>query len=185
MSIRRFFSFVSLMGLLLQGLGGCSQPPKPKKKGPPKPQTEQADGGAGQVAAGEGTADGAPADDGVSDPGEDDPLGSRFKDPPWYTPDIIAHENIIQNGRSEKHADGTFSSAIVLQLPTSTTPVDCLQTLVAKAEPHGLSFGEPEKGDDGRLTARAEDDRMRVTFVCGVAKGTPTAFVGYEWKPGV
>lgn len=179
MSIRKPI-FALVVGALVSGIAGCSEPPKPKKKGPPKPQTEKSDEGSDPAAGSDATA----GEDGVSEPAEDDPLGSRFKDPAWYTPEIIAHDKIIQNGRSEARDDGTFSSALVLQLTADISPEDCVQTLVGKAEPHGLSFADAEKGEDGRLTVRAEDDRMRVTFVCGNAKGVPTAFVGYEWKPG-
>ncbi len=178
----RMTALACLVGSSL-AFGGCSEPPKPKKKSPPKPQVDK--GGEDERAEGStGAGSEESSEPSVPGPG-DDPLGSRFKDPAWYTPEIIAHTKIIQNGRSEAREDGTFSSALVLQLEVGMTPDKCLQELVGKVEGPELAFGEPEKGDDGRLTARSETERYRVTLVCGEAKGTPTAFVGYEWKPGV
>ena len=174
----RALAFLSVVGFAAS-LGACTEPPKPKKEEASKTDAKK-DPAEENPAEDKAPVEAEPGkDDGSSAPG-DDPLGSRFKDPSWYREDIIPHTNVIQNGRSEAREDGTFSSAMVLELEEGMTPEKCTDHLKGRVD--DVAFEDTETGEDGRLTTRGETDAFRVTLVCGNAKGKPTAYVGYEWK---
>jgi hypothetical protein len=158
----------------------CTDPVRPDagRKGADPAPASTADGKAALAPT--------PADDSNAVSSEAAVAGARAPEraePSWYSVDLIPHTKVVQNGRSETRADGTFSSAMVLQLEPEMTAEKCVGHLTEKIGASGASFGEVERGDDGRLTVRAELDAYRVTIVCGAAKGVPTAYVGYEWKP--
>jgi hypothetical protein len=178
--LARILGFSGVITLAL-AFGGCSDAAKPKKKKPGKADEAPA----AQDKAPEGPA--APADepsaagDGQSSEQTTPEAGGAAlrPHPDWYSLEIIPHQEVVQNGRSEAREDGTFSAAMVLKLDAEWTADKCTEHVAKQV---GLDFKEAEKGDDGRLTSRAETGDMRVTVVCGEAKGTPTVYVGYEWK---
>lgn len=178
----RALAFASAFGLVAS-LGACTEPPKPTKEEAKKEAKDAPADAKGEPKGDEpakAPVEAEPGKDDGSSAAGDDPLGSRFKDPSWYREDIIPHTAVIQNGRSEARENGTFSSAMVLELEEGMTPEKCTDHLKGRVE--DIAFEETETGQDGRLTTRGETDRFRVTLVCGNAKGKPTAYVGYEWK---
>jgi len=111
-----------------------------------------------------------------------DPLGRKFADPPWFRKDMLEGATAMNVSRSEKTAEGLFSSQILFEMPAGTTAEQCAEQLETKigAEVKNLARSNDEK-QPGRIKITGDTERYRVTLMCGEAKGVMRAYVSFEW----
>lgn len=110
---------------------------------------------------------------------EDDPLGRRFIDPPWFRKDMLEGAKAVNVSRSEADDNGFFSSHILFELPEGTTAERCAEMIIEKVEKTVPDLERTNEADRIKLTGST--DRYRVSSMCGEAKGVMRAFVSFEW----
>jgi hypothetical protein len=105
--------------------------------------------------------------------------------PAWFNPDVLAHKSVLQNGRSEVRADGSVSSAMLLELEDGETIAGCMEKLRAKVSVDIADLAEPTEGKAGRLDLRAETETYTLALICGLGKEEKlTAYLSLSTKPG-
>ncbi|HWB74062.1 MAG TPA: hypothetical protein VG755_03885 [Nannocystaceae bacterium] len=111
-----------------------------------------------------------------------DPLGRKFADPGWFRKDMLEGAKAMDVSRSERNAEGLFSSQILFELPAGTSVESCADQVEKKVgeEVKNLARTSDEK-QPGRIKITGETERYRVTMMCGEAKGVMRAYVSYEW----
>lgn len=111
-----------------------------------------------------------------------DPLGRKFADPGWFRKDMLEGAKAMDVSRSERNAEGLFSSQILFELPAGTSVESCADQVEKKvgAEVKNLARSNDDK-QPGRIKITGETERYRVTMMCGEAKGVMRAYVSYEW----
>lgn len=121
-----------------------------------------------------------PAPTGAIDPA--DPLGRKFADPAWFRKDMLEGAKAMNVSRSEKTAEGLFSSQILFEMPAGTTAEQCAEQLETKigGDVKNLARSSDEK-QPGRIKITGDTERYRVTLMCGEAKGVMRAYVSFEW----
>jgi hypothetical protein len=100
----------------------------------------------------------------------------RRQDPPWFREDLMADTKLVKKSRSQG-----AESMMLFALPEGASPEDCVAKVKEKLEPHVSLVEAPGQGKPGQLTYKGETDEYRVTVVCGDAKGTTRAYLGYQW----
>jgi hypothetical protein len=111
-----------------------------------------------------------------------DPLGTRFVDPTWFRRDMLEGAKAMQVNRSERTAEGLFSSQILFEMPAGTTAESCAEQLEKKVGPEVSNLARsPDEKAPGRIKIVGTTDRYRVTLLCGEAKGVMRAYVSFEW----
>ncbi|MBC8069375.1 MAG: hypothetical protein IAG13_13650, partial [Deltaproteobacteria bacterium] len=112
----------------------------------------------------------------------DDPLGRRFTDPAWFRRDMLEGAKAMDVSRSERNADGLFSSQILFDLPAGTTAERCAEQLEKKVGTDVTNLARsPDEKVPGRIKIVGDTQRYRVTLMCGEAKGVMRAYVSFEW----
>jgi hypothetical protein len=104
------------------------------------------------------------------------PAAEPRQDPPWFREDLVPDTKVVKRSRSQG-----AQSMMLLDFPAGITPEDCVAKLKEKIEPHVSLVEAPERGKPGQLTYKGETGEYRATVVCGEAKGTTRAYVGYQW----
>jgi hypothetical protein len=100
--------------------------------------------------------------------------------PPWFRPDAFEHAAVVREDvTGTRIATGQSSAMIVLELPATTTPEQCIERARAKlaetiTEPP-ISSTMPQ----GHLSLRGKGDGYEYNIVCGIAKEKPTMFLSY------
>lgn len=97
-------------------------------------------------------------------------------DPPWFREDLLPDTKLVKKSRSQG-----AQSMMLFDFPEGVTPEDCVAKVKEKLEPHVSLVEAPDQGKPGQLTYKGETDEYRVTVVCGDAKGTTRAYLGYQW----
>jgi hypothetical protein len=110
---------------------------------------------------------------------QDDPLGQRFVDPPWFRKDLLEGAEVMSTSRSEADEDGFFASHILFVLPEGTTTEQCADMVTAQVEP--TVPGLQRVLESERIKITGATDRYRVVLMCGEAKGVMRAYVSLEW----
>lgn len=101
--------------------------------------------------------------------------------PTWFSPDAFEHTAILrQDLAGSRVPTGQVSAMIVLELPATTTPEQCVEQFRAKiaetVKDPPISSTMPQ----GHLSLRGKGDNYEYTVVCGMAKGKPTMFLSYS-----
>lgn len=110
-----------------------------------------------------------------------DPLGNRFRDPPWFRKEIFGDKaKVLSTARSEANEAGLFKSNIIFELEDGTAVKDCADTIKAKIG-DAVPEVKIEEQPDGRLKLTGAAERYAITGVCGETEGKTRAYVGYEW----
>jgi hypothetical protein len=125
-----------------------------------------------------------PAAEPAAQPAADaaDPLGSRFVDPTWFRRDMLDGAKAMQVNRSERTAEGLFSSQILFEMPAGTTAESCADALEKKVGTEVTNLvRSPDEKAPGRIKIVGDTSRYRVTLLCGEAKGVMRAYVSFEW----
>ena len=148
-------------------------PPPPAKKEPP-PTTPA-------KAAPEAKAAPPPAAPDKKEGKAGDPLGQRFIDPPWFRKTLFDGASLFRASRGEADENGLFASQMTFNLPEGQSVKDCERLMNEKIGKHVGKLEREEKAEGKRVFLRATTDRMKVTLVCGDARGTTRAYVAYEW----
>lgn len=132
------------------------------------------------------SAEAAPADEPVaSEPpppsaAELDPLGQRFRDPPWFRPNMFGDKGTkVDFARSEANDAGLFKSHMIFELSEGLTKDDCSKMVTEKLA-SAVTLTAEEKPND-RIQLGGSTDRYDVTAMCGEADGKMRAYVSYEW----
>lgn len=100
--------------------------------------------------------------------------------PPWFSPSAFEHVAIVrQDMAGTKVPSGETSSMIVLELPASTTPEQCIENFKAKLAETVSQPPEASVMPQGHLSLRGKTDTYSYTVVCGIAKDKPTMFLSY------
>jgi hypothetical protein len=100
--------------------------------------------------------------------------------PAWFSPDAFEHAAVVREDvTGTRIATGQSSAMIVLELPATTTPEQCIERARAKlaetiTEPP-ISSTMPQ----GHLSLRGKGDGYEYNIVCGIAKEKPTMFLSY------
>ena len=111
-------------------------------------------------------------------------VGAHVRDPAWFNPGIWPGANVTKTGRSEADANGLFSSQILLDLPAGTTRDQCINGLMDKIKGDVADLAIDPKSEgaaNGQIIARGSTEHIKVTLVCGEAKGAMKAYLGYQW----
>lgn len=148
-----------------------------------KPQRDAQTERAAKAEAPPAKAEAAPASEPTSsEPPAGQSLADR-RDPEWFHPGLLPDAKVVKSGRTEADERGLFSSQILYALPEGATTESCVETLTKKLEPHGISLSPMpgQEGKGGRVSLAGDTDSYRATVVCGEAKGTVRAYVGYQW----
>jgi hypothetical protein len=164
MSRNRMISTLAVVGCLV----GCmSDEPAPSKAEPPAPKSEP------------------------TKPVAPPPVENGFTEPPsaptepgpapaWFRPDAFEHVAIIrQDLRGTQVPSGQSSAMIVLELPATTTPEQCIEQSRAKLAETVTEAPVASTMPQGHLSLRGAGDGYQYTIVCGIAKGKPTMFLSY------
>jgi hypothetical protein len=118
-----------------------------------------------------------PPEGSVSDPSGDAVPGPA---PSWFSPAAFEHVAIVrQDVAGTPLPSGQTSAMIVLELPATTTPEQCIEQFRAKI---AETVKEPPIAStmpQGHLSLRGKGDNYEYTAVCGLAKGKPTMFLSY------
>lgn len=114
---------------------------------------------------------------------QDDPekaLGAHLADPSWFRKTIFGKDaKVLDTKRSQADEQGRFSSLIRFEVP-DMKPEGCadhLQGMVKEDIPELERKVEP----DGRVQLSGNNDRYKITFICGEAEGKTIAYVSYQW----
>jgi hypothetical protein len=178
MRIRSRFPLGPLvLGLLAGACQGKVDPQLASEKasgpvaGQPKADASRSPRGAGPSEASE-PSERSPA-------AQDDPLGQRFVDPPWFRKDLLEGAEVVSTSRSEVDENGFFASHILFALPEGTTTEQCADMVTAQVEP--TVPGLQRELELERIKITGATDRYRVILMCGEAKGVMRAYVSLEW----
>lgn len=98
-------------------------------------------------------------------------------DPPWFREDLLPDTKLVKKSRSHG-----AQSMMLFDFPAGVAPEDCVAKVKEKLEADVQLVEAPERGKPGQLTYNGEAGDYRVTVVCGDAKGTTRAYVGYQWN---
>jgi hypothetical protein len=173
---------LALAGLLVSSCQGKTEPRGASREAAPKADAPAA-ASASQLDDRPTTAAPQPpeavADPARADPGHDDPLGTRFRDPPWFRTDLIEGAQVVSTSRSEADENGFFGSHILFELPEGTSVEQCADLVTEKVEPSVPALERATEGD--RIKVTGSTDRYRVILMCGEAKGVMRAYVSLEW----
>lgn len=101
-------------------------------------------------------------------------------DPPWFRDDLFAGATVTSSGRTQKDAQGLFTTQMRFALAAGTTVPACLEVF-DRALTGVLPGISREEGKDGRVTLRGSNGDYDVIAICGSAKGEPSAYVSYRW----
>lgn len=109
-----------------------------------------------------------------------DPLGQRFRDPPWFRENMFGDEGTkVGFARSEANEAGLFKSHLIFELPEGTDLQKCSSMVQEKLAK--FTTLTPEEQPNDRMQLKGSTERYEVTAVCGEAKGKMRAYVAYEW----
>jgi len=111
-----------------------------------------------------------------------DPLGLRFRDPPWFRRDLFdtSEAIVVDFARSDRDANGLFKSHLLFEFLGPVTLDACAGLTRAKLAADVGTLQE-EKQDDKRIRLTGSTARYRVAVICGDANGKTRAYLGYEW----
>jgi hypothetical protein len=113
-------------------------------------------------------------------PAEADPLGQRFRDPPWFRGTMLGDKGTkVDFARSEANEAGLFKSHLIFEMSEGTTVDDCVAAVTDALKDAVEVAREDQPNDRAQLTGSTE--RYDVTAVCGEGKGKMRAYVAYEW----
>lgn len=113
-------------------------------------------------------------------PAEADPLGQRFRDPPWFRDTMLGDKGKkVDFARSEANEAGLFKSHLIFEMSDGTTVDDCVAAVTEGLKDAVELAREDQPNDRTQLTGSTE--RYDVTAVCGEGKGKMRAYVAYEW----
>lgn len=107
-------------------------------------------------------------------------LGGHMVDPRWFRKTMFGEAGkVLDTKRSQADAEGKFSSLIRFEL-TDMKPEGCadhLETLVKDEIPAVKREPKP----DGRIQLSGNNERYKITFICGEAEGKTIAYVSFQW----
>lgn len=153
--------------------GGKAQP----DAAPTKPQAAEA-----KASADANAAEPVASEPAVSEPtpAEADPLGQRFRDPPWFRGTMLGDKGTkVDFARSEANEAGLFKSHLIFEMNEGTSVEDCV-TVISEALEGAVELAREDQPND-RAQLTGSTDRYDVTAVCGEGKGKMRAYVAYEW----
>lgn len=114
---------------------------------------------------------------------QDDPgkaLGAHMVDPRWYRKTMFGDAGkVLDTKRSQADDQGRFSSLIRFEV-ADMKPEGCadhLEKLVKDDIPQVKREAQP----DGRIQLSGNNDRYKITFICGEAQGKTIAYVSFQW----
>lgn len=100
--------------------------------------------------------------------------------PEWFRADAFEHTTIVRQDTSgARIPSGEKSSMIVLELPASVTPEQCIANFKAKLAETVKDPPTESVMPEGHLSLRGKTDTYSYSVVCGMAKGKPTMFMSY------
>ena len=182
-------TLAALVVLLCPACDGGSKPkPAAREAAAAKPETKAPESKVAEPATAEpATAEPATAEPAASEPvtaeavAAADPLGQRFRDPPWFNNNMFGDKgNRVDFARSEANEAGLFKSHIIFELADGTTVEDCATTVTEKLK-DAVQLGRKDQPSADRIQLEGSAERYDVTVVCGEGKGKMRAYVSYEW----
>ncbi len=102
-------------------------------------------------------------------------------DPPWFRLDLFPGATLTSSGRTQKDAQGLFSTQMLLTLPDGTTRDKCVDTLREALAPTLPTLEQKQDPKDGRVNLTGSNADYSVTLLCGEAKGKMSAYLSYRW----
>jgi len=152
--------------------GGAKPKPAANEAAKPEAKAPEAEPATAEPAVSEPAA--------TETPDAADPLGQRFRDPPWFNNTMFGDKgNRVDFARSEANEAGLFKSHIIFELADGTTAEDCASTITEKLKDI-VELSREDQPDD-RIQLKGSSERYDVTAVCGEGKGKMRAYVAYEW----
>lgn len=107
-------------------------------------------------------------------------LGGHMVDPRWFRKTMFGEGGkVLDTKRSQADAEGKFSSLIRFEL-ADMKPEGCADHL-EKLVKDEIAEVKREPKPDGRIQLSGNNERYKITFICGEAEGKTIAYVSFQW----